>query len=1732
MKRIVVLACLVSLALAGGAGAAITNLNTSATYATIQAAIDAASPGDVIHLDDATYVESLNIYIDLTLRGQSQAGVIIDTSPFSDYGLDISGDLTVTLENFTVIGPTPAAYGYGVKVSGDNAQITITGVTVQSSGRSGFDINGASYGLLSGLTATGNGGVGLALTDCSNVTVDGITTSGNAWAGMAVYTMGASHTGGSDNVVLTGGNSFGEPVGLYTETGGGYPITNLSVPTSDFSHLTGNTVYTNVQGYFPSLAAAVAAVLGSGDPAHGYVLDRVTGACAVAPGMSIQAAIDAAAAGGVVEVGAGTYAERLTIGKPLTLLGAQVGVDPTAPGARLNPALEAVITEAGLSDPNPSVLIEIPNGVHGVTVAGFTLSGQPTPLHADDSTIRCGGSAGACNDISIRDNIIEGLYGVLYKGGANLAVERNRFAVNKSGVTVQNGPATAGLIAGNAIAFGAAPQTDPSGVYLTATTGFHLEDNTIAGAWNRGIGGSNNTGVVIARNLLSGNNDGVSLWGGLYGAACADNTIQGSLRYGLNLKGRDIDVTGNLIQGSGTAAINIDRHVIDTERVAIAGNDLSGNPSPALLVSGLVTATVDASGNWWGSALPGTVRAAAANGAADYTPWLASGLDTGAAPGFQGDFGTLWVDDDSPQVGATGRIQEAIGLVSGSTVHVAPGLYEERVVISAPLTLLGATHAVSKKGYAVPAAYAWDTSVESVISYPDPTGLPQADAQLIDIRSDDVVFKGFVVQVLNARCGYNGDNLFRLDAQIAGGPGTTLDGIVVENNVLGPATNVASQDGTCGRMGLYLASPTYPAQRQGITNTLIKGNKIFDALGNGNNVFIWGAAEAYGSLQDADYTGTVIEGNEIVGSHRSGIEIAGGVSGLTIRDNIIAGNSSSNGGSSDPDLKYGNGILAVRMGADKASPTARGVSDLTVTGNQITGNEKNGIYLGPFNQGHLIANNIVEGNGWDGIRIDLTEQYYGGSWPEYGRADDITVSDGVVAGNGQYGARVVGDPTNGFALDARDNWWGDATGPQHPTLNPGGLGNDVSDHVLFEPYHSGNVICEPDPRLINPGSNPAQIVVRYLGGMSAPLYGYSIDLAWDHTLYTLVPAKPDQGAFSAAALFASYTIAPGRINVGAALGGSTPGIASGELMKLTLTAVGTPAYAADTLDLTINYCRGYDGSSQFNLTGYAADDGAVILDFGAPSVSGVAIENDTLHPLTGSHDYVKDTDAVTVWAAVTDGDPLFGAGNITADLTGLGGGGAVVPSGYDSGRGQWYWSVPAATTTPGDGVVTVTVTAVDAGGNSAGGSDTIIADNTPPAPLAGLTAAPGYHKVALSWTDASGNDTHYLGVLVRYARWTGYPVYGGPAPAYPADPTAGDGAAHEGAGVSAVHDFGADTTADRGIYVYGGFVYDRALNFSTANNPPYGSYAAMATNYWLGDVYTPEGTGGNQYNGRVDVSDVSVLGAAYGAGAGSSSDVGPTHDWSRLGIPLPDGVVNFEDLMIFAMNFGVVGPAKQRPAGSQHLLLAWRQVEGSTWSLFLDSPCPALQGVNLAAALPAGAVVQVVPGALLAEQAAPVFVRNIDRNGLDAGAALLGTGAGIAGAGELLRVTFPEGVVPAEVAVAARSIDNEDLLAAVDQSETPSIPAAFRLERNAPNPFNPATRIVYALPSAERVSLIVYTLDGRKVATLVDGEMPAGRHEVVWNGRDDAGRQAASGTYVYRIVAGRHTQTNKMTLTK
>ncbi|NMC42612.1 MAG: T9SS type A sorting domain-containing protein [candidate division Zixibacteria bacterium] len=99
-------------------------------------------------------------------------------------------------------------------------------------------------------------------------------------------------------------------------------------------------------------------------------------------------------------------------------------------------------------------------------------------------------------------------------------------------------------------------------------------------------------------------------------------------------------------------------------------------------------------------------------------------------------------------------------------------------------------------------------------------------------------------------------------------------------------------------------------------------------------------------------------------------------------------------------------------------------------------------------------------------------------------------------------------------------------------------------------------------------------------------------------------------------------------------------------------------------------------------------------------------------------------------------------------------------------------------------------------------------------------------------------------------------------------------------------------------------------------------------------------------------------------------------------------------------------------------------------------------------------------------------------------------------------------------------------------SKTVAIPYTFALNQNHPNPFNPTTTIAFTVPIAGKASLDVFNILGQHVRCLLDGEIEAGAHSVVWDGRDGDGRSVASGIYFYRLRAGTEVDSKKMILMK
>ena len=367
----------------------------------------------------------------------------------------------------------------------------------------------------------------------------------------------------------------------------------------------------------------------------------------------------------------------------------------------------------------------------------------------------------------------------------------------------------------------------------------------------------------------------------------------------------------------------------------------------------------------------------------------------------------------------------------GGTVNVAPGTYHEQLVINKPLTLSGPAPALG----------------EAVI---DATGLT-AGEPTIYILSSDVTVENLTLQ--------NGPGQ-GIRAGNASFPGLT--GIIIRNNIIrnhdfaGVLTaNSASmlvEDNTIidngqaagfQRDGVYL----YPHGETQVLRNSIKNN-FMDGI-----------------FARASSTGLLIEGNEIENHNNSGITLAWDETNVTIRNNEISdcgqGTFDEQGGiaivQSMAEVITGNLIQNCKPSGIHWgwTPTFEPApSQILIAGNTIVNSTRDGLYLfsqgsggfippDPFPLEPDVLNNQLLANGRAGVYVSNFYYYSPGNANPQVHCNSIT-------GNAQFGV------FNGTAqgVDATANWWGSPDGPFHPTLNPQGSGDPVSDNVLFSPWET------------------------------------------------------------------------------------------------------------------------------------------------------------------------------------------------------------------------------------------------------------------------------------------------------------------------------------------------------------------------------------------------------------------------------------------------------------------------------------------------------------------------------------------------------------------------------------------------------------------------------------------------------------------------------------------------------
>jgi hypothetical protein len=423
-------------------------------------------------------------------------------------------------------------------------------------------------------------------------------------------------------------------------------------------------------------------------------------------------------------------------------------------------------------------------------------------------------------------------------------------------------------------------------------------------------------------------------------------------------------------------------------------------------------------------------------------------------------------------------------------------------------------------------------------------------------------------------------------------------------------------------------------------------------------------------------------------------------------------------------------------------------------------------------------------------------------------------------------------------------------------------------------------------------------------------------------------------------------------------------------------------------------------------------------------------------------------------------------------------------------------------------------------------ADVVVPVKAPPAPVAGLSSVPGHEVVHLGW------DPLPVGVAeVRILRigWGDYPELGStgsvapkPAPVSDYDDAlaAGWGLVYSGSGTSVT-----DTLlTGRDVFLYGAWHFDS----SGVGSP--GRFIE-GRNYRIGDfgeVGVPAA-----WDGLIDgPNDLPVFSAAWGTRDGEPGfdpvvDIAPTHDGTRHGISRPDDMIDFDDLVLFSLQYGTseegpLGALRTNPGATVISL----EPRGGELLVSAERNGAALHALVLELPRDSGIVLADAHGgaALPASHFAAALQ---DGEGTAVGFAVLGPGQTPANQGPLLwlRLAGPEtDRIPSALLDAAHWSGTDaagDPVPIEIRNEAPAAPGRRRLVLSSPmpNPFNPRTRVELWLPEAGVADIAVFDLAGRRVRTLLHSDLAAGAHPVSWDGLDEKGNAVASGTYLIRAEA-------------
>jgi nitrous oxidase accessory protein NosD len=388
---------------------------------------------------------------------------------------------------------------------------------------------------------------------------------------------------------------------------------------------------------------------------------------------SINDAINAVDVAGAVHVLDGTYNELVQVNKPVSLLGAQSGVDARTRG---------VVAESIVSNGDGDFQILANNVViDGFKITGVTNNPSDPPFTGLGAGIWANPAfSGTQGGYQLLNNVVTGNIIGLYTNNGSLPslVQHN-------------------LIDSNT----AAGPSSGAGIYMfSATSAVTIDANKITNNSGNAIsiqaGPGDVTGLIVSNNEMN-NAFGVSAYG-ITNSVFDGNKISttdpgGATALSINGGSSNVEVRNSTLTGNARGLRISNYYGPQVSNISAHHNDLTGNSQFGLVViTGATTDTVDASSNYFGTSDPtvAATKISMPDGNVDFTTLLDNGDSDLGTIGFQADLSSLTVHTQGAQTGAVGRIQEGVNdVTAGGTVHVLAGTYIEDVNVNKTLRLLG-----------------------------------------------------------------------------------------------------------------------------------------------------------------------------------------------------------------------------------------------------------------------------------------------------------------------------------------------------------------------------------------------------------------------------------------------------------------------------------------------------------------------------------------------------------------------------------------------------------------------------------------------------------------------------------------------------------------------------------------------------------------------------------------------------------------------------------------------------------------------------------------------------------------------------------------------------------------------------------------------------------------------------------------------------------------------------------